>query len=103
MRQRRRHEQDNLQGELCQIQPPTFGGENKTGQDAEAWLLGIIKSFKLQNYLGNMEARIAIYNLSKQRWPSLVRGQSGRPTFGGSLGDRTSYSLSRNQNILGFS
>jgi hypothetical protein len=39
--QRRRYEQNHLQGELRKIKPPTFDGENKMGEDAEAWLLGI--------------------------------------------------------------
>jgi hypothetical protein len=43
--QRRRHEQDSVQGELRKINPPTFDDENKRGEDAEAWLLGIGKYF----------------------------------------------------------
>jgi hypothetical protein len=61
--QRRRHEQDNLQGELRKIKPPTFDGENKMGEDVEAWLLGIRKYFQLHNYSSNLEAKIVIYHL----------------------------------------
>ena len=43
--------------------PPTFNGEVKTGQEAEAWLLGIRKYFQVQDYSGNMKARVAIFNL----------------------------------------
>jgi hypothetical protein len=34
-----------MQGELRKIKPPTFDGENKRGEDFEAWLLGIRKYF----------------------------------------------------------
>jgi hypothetical protein len=43
--QRRRYVQNQLQGELRKIKPPTFDGENKMGEDVEAWLLGIRKYF----------------------------------------------------------
>jgi hypothetical protein len=43
--QRRRYEKNHLQGELRKIKPPTFDGENKMGEDVEAWLLGIRKYF----------------------------------------------------------
>jgi len=41
--QRRRHRKSQLQGELKKIKPPTFDGENKMGEDIEAWLLRIRK------------------------------------------------------------
>ena len=42
-----------------------FDGETKTGQEAEAWLLGIKKYFQVQEYfLGNMKERVAIFNLN---------------------------------------
>ena len=44
--------------------PPTFDGEIKMGQEAEAWLLGIKKYFQVQDYSGNMKARVAIFNLN---------------------------------------
>ena len=43
--------------------PPTFNGEVKTGQEAKAWLLGMRKYFQVQDYSGNMKARVAIFNL----------------------------------------
>jgi hypothetical protein len=43
--QRRRHGSDSLQGELRKIKPPYFDGENKKGEDEEAWLLGMRKYF----------------------------------------------------------
>jgi hypothetical protein len=32
---------DELQGEMRNIKPPTFDGENMKDEDAEAWLLGM--------------------------------------------------------------
>jgi hypothetical protein len=52
-----------LQGELRKIKPPSFDGENKKGEDAEAWLLGMRKYFQLHDYSSNVEARIAAYHL----------------------------------------
>ena len=44
-KQRRRHELDNLQGEMRKIRPPSFDGERKREDDVEAWLLGIQRYF----------------------------------------------------------
>lgn len=43
--QRRRHEREELQGELRKIKPPTFDGENKKGDDVKSCLLGVRKYF----------------------------------------------------------
>jgi hypothetical protein len=61
--QRRRHELDNLQGELKNIKPPIFYGENKKGEEVESWLLGIEKCFPLHNYSLNLEVVISICHL----------------------------------------
>ena len=42
--------------------PPTFDGEIKRSQDAEAWLLGMNKFFKLHDYSENMKAKINAFN-----------------------------------------
>jgi hypothetical protein len=42
---RRIHGPNSLQEELRKIKPPSFDGENKKGEDAEAWLLGMRKYF----------------------------------------------------------
>ena len=44
--------------------PPTFNGEVDTGQEVEAWLLGMRKYFQVQDYSGNMKSRVAIFNLT---------------------------------------
>jgi hypothetical protein len=58
-----RSEVDDLQGDIRNIKPPTFDGDHKKDEDAEAWLLGMRKYFQLHNYSSNVEARIATYHL----------------------------------------
>ena len=41
-------------------------GEVKTGQEAEAWLIGIKKYFQVQYYSGNMKAIVSIFNLNER-------------------------------------
>ena len=43
--QRRIHEKEELHGEMRKIKPSTFDGENKRGEDAESWLLGMRRYF----------------------------------------------------------
>ena len=62
--QRRRHYQNHSQDEFEKKRPPTFNGEIKNGQEVESWLLGIRKYFQVQDYFGNMKARVAIFNLT---------------------------------------
>ena len=40
---RKRHHKDRSRDEFKKAKPPTFDGEINTGQEAEAWLLGIKK------------------------------------------------------------
>ena len=63
-RRRIKHHRDLSQDEFRTAKPPTFDGEVKTGQEAEAWLLGIKKYFQVHDYSGNMKARVAIFNLN---------------------------------------
>ena len=65
-RKRKRHHRDHSQDEFKKAKPPTFDGEVKTGQEAEAWLLGIKKYFQVQHYSGNIQARDAIFNLNRR-------------------------------------
>ena len=62
--QRRRHYQNHSRDEFKEARPPTFNGEIKNGQEVEAWLLGMRKYFQVQDYSGNMKARVAIFNLT---------------------------------------
>ena len=55
---RKRCHRDRSQDEFKKAKPPTFDGEVKTRQEAEAWLLGIKKYFQVQDYSVNMKARL---------------------------------------------
>ena len=61
---RKRHHRDRSRDEFKKAKPPTFDGEVKTGQEAEAWLLGIKKYFQVHDYSGNMKERVALFNLN---------------------------------------
>jgi hypothetical protein len=62
-RNHRRYEVDEMKGEMNKIKPPTFDGDHKKDEDAEAWLLGMRKYFQLHNYSSHVEGRISIYQL----------------------------------------
>ena len=47
---RKRHYQTHSRYEFRKEKPPTFNGEVKTGQEAEAWLLGMRKYFQVQDF-----------------------------------------------------
>jgi len=63
---RRKYRRDELQGELRKVKPPTFRGDSEKREDAEAWLLGMRKYFRIYNYSSKMEASIAIHQLQGQ-------------------------------------
>ena len=69
---RKRCHRNRSQDEFKNAKPPTFDGELKTGQEAEAWLLGIKKYFQVHDYLGNMKARVAIFNLNGPWFYSVI-------------------------------
>ena len=58
-----RHVEEVLKGELRNIKPPTFYGENMKGEDVEAVLSWMRKYLRLHSYSSNMEGIITIYNL----------------------------------------
>ena len=62
--QRKKHHRHRSRDEFKKAKPPTFDGEIKIGQEAEAWLLGIKKYFQVHDYSGNMKARVSILNLN---------------------------------------
>ena len=63
---RRRHYHNHSRDEFKKARPPTFNGEVKTGQEVEAWLLGMRKYFQVQDYSRNMKARVSILNLTER-------------------------------------
>ena len=61
---RKKHHRDRSRDEFKKDKPHTFDVEVKAGQEVEAWLLGIKKYFQVLYYLGNMKARVAIFNMN---------------------------------------
>ena len=61
---RKRHHRERSRDEFKKAKPPMFDGEVKTGQEVEAWLLGIKKYFQVQDYSRNMKERVSIFNLN---------------------------------------
>jgi hypothetical protein len=49
---------------LRKTKPPTFDGEIKKGEEAEAWLLGLKKYFRVHDYSENLKSQITIFNLN---------------------------------------
>ena len=64
-RKSKRHHRDHSRDEFKKAKPPTFDGEIKTGQEVEAWILGVKKYFQVQDYSGNIKARVAMFNLKE--------------------------------------
>ena len=62
--ERKRHYKNHSRDEFKKARPPTFNGDIKNGQEAKAWLLGMNKYFQVQDYYGNMKAKVAIFNLT---------------------------------------
>jgi hypothetical protein len=72
--QRRRHELNNLQGQLRKIKSPSFDGEGEREDDVESWLHGLGRYFQLHNYSSNLEEKISTYHLHGKdviRWDKL--------------------------------
>ena len=65
---RKRSYQNSSHDEFKKERPPSFNGERNTGQEVEAWLLGMKKYFQIQNYSGNMKARASIFNLTRREY-----------------------------------
>ena len=59
----RRSDRGYFPNEFKKEKPPTIDGDMKKSQDAEAWLLGMRKFFRLHDYSENMRAIIATFNL----------------------------------------
>ena len=62
--ERKRHYHNHSRDEFKKARPPTFNGEINNGQEDESCLLGMRKYFQVQDYSGNMKARLAILNLT---------------------------------------
>ena len=60
--QKRKRDENVLQGELRKLKPPTFD-EEKSGKVAEMWLQEAKNYLQLHDYSHNQEARIVVFNL----------------------------------------
>jgi len=63
-RKRKKYSKISIPEELKKANPPTFDGEIEKGKEAEAWLLGLKKYFKVHDYYENMKAKVTIFNLN---------------------------------------
>lgn len=59
----RRNDRGYFSDEFKKEKPPTFDGEIKRSQDAEAWLLGMRIFFRLHDYSENMKDRVSTFIL----------------------------------------
>jgi hypothetical protein len=50
--------------EFRKSKPPSFDDEIKKGEEAEAWLLGLKKYFRIHDFSENMKAQVATFNLN---------------------------------------
>jgi hypothetical protein len=51
--------------EFRKAKPPSFDGEIKKGEEAEAWLLGLKKYFRVHDFSENLKALVATFNLNE--------------------------------------
>eukprot|EP00253_Pinus_taeda_P005050 PITA_05050 len=58
-----RNDKGYLPDEFKKAKTPTFDGDVKKSEDAEAWILGMNKFFEMHEYIDNMKARIRIFSL----------------------------------------
>jgi hypothetical protein len=61
---KRKHSKTHSLEEFKKAKPPSFDGDIKKGEEAEAWLLGLKKYFSDHDYSQNLKARITIFNLN---------------------------------------
>jgi hypothetical protein len=54
---------DELKGEMNNIKPPTFDGENHKDEEAQTWLISMRKYFQLLNYSSHAEGIITVYQM----------------------------------------
>jgi hypothetical protein len=61
---KRKHSKSHNLEEFKKAKPPSFDGEIKRGEEAEAWLLGLKKYFRVHDFSKNLKARVATFNLN---------------------------------------
>jgi hypothetical protein len=61
---KRKHSKSRDPEEFEKEKAPTFDGDIKKGEEAEVWILGLKKYFRVHDYSENLKARISIFNLN---------------------------------------
>jgi hypothetical protein len=61
---KRNHSKNHNLEEFKKAKPPSFDDEIKKGEEAEAWLLGLNKYFRVHDFSENLKARVATFNLN---------------------------------------
>jgi hypothetical protein len=61
---KRKHSKSHNLEEFKKAKPPCFNGEIKIGEEAEAWLLGLKKYFRVHDFSENLKVRVATFNLN---------------------------------------
>ena len=59
-----KHSKSHDLEEFKKSKPPYFNGEIEKGEEAEAWLLGLKKYFRVHDYSKNLKVWIAVFNLN---------------------------------------
>ena len=61
-----------------------FNGEAQKGEEEEAWLLGMMKHFKIYKYFDQLKARMEIYNLTEKYdiwWKDIKRVKNNKEKY----------------------
>jgi hypothetical protein len=61
---KRKHSKIHDPEEFKKSKTPYFNGDIEKGEEAEAWLLGLKKYFRVHDYSKNLKAQIVIFNLN---------------------------------------
>jgi hypothetical protein len=61
---KRKHSKIHNLEEFKKAKPPSFNGEIKRGEEAKAWLLGLKNYFRVHDFLENLKALVATFNLN---------------------------------------
>jgi hypothetical protein len=59
-----KHSKSHCLEEFRKVKRPYFNGEIKKGEEAEAWLLGLKKYFRVHDFSENLKAQVATFNLN---------------------------------------
>jgi hypothetical protein len=59
-----KHSRSHNLEEFRKVKPPSFDDEMKKGEEAEAWLLGLNKYFRVHDFSENLKARVVAFNLN---------------------------------------